>query len=356
MRERLVALLEGERYVLCCVLILMMVNLTGGLTFSRGYDASITLVTMQTCALMWAFGVGMRLTFPDVAGLYVFEFFALTTFIGIQATLATAAVAPYGGAYADNFLASLDAVILPFVSWPDTINWLIAHPDLFEAANYIYTSVRWQAPFLLLVLAITGRIKLLRALAVSSGVSSVIGLIVFSFVPARGAYLHHGYTQADLPNLKVGLPFEFPVVLERLRNGTVDVLSGDVISGLISFPSFHACGAMILALAWSRIPYFRWPMIALNVGVAIAAVPIGSHYFSDIAAGVALGVFSFRLGEKLIGLHHRPNIPLRDHEIPQACSRGGTLSHQQHVLQHLHAGPHKPASTDKAAFCKRMAA
>ena len=304
MMERISRLLEGERHILACILVLMMTNLMAFVIFERGYDATWTVVTLQTCLMIWVFGLCMRIAFPDVKGLYVFESFALTTTVGIQAALATATLAPMGPHYADETLARLDSLMVPFVSWPDAVGWLVERPDLFRAANYVYTSVNWQGPLLLIILALTGKARLMRVLTLCGGISSLIGLAVFAIMPARGAYIHHGFTREDLPDLMVGLPFEFPIMLEHLRNGTMDMLSDQSISGLISFPSFHAAGATMLALGWVRLPWIGPPMILLNAGVALSAIPIGSHYFSDIAAGILLGLVSFSCADRLLGTRH----------------------------------------------------
>lgn len=318
MPDRLTRALAGERYMLMCIIILTSINLIAFSSFERGYDARWTVVTMQTCALIWLFGLTMRTTFPDVKGLYIFEAFALTTFAGIQAALATATIAPFGGAYADPVLARMDTILIPFVSWPDAVQWLIDRPQAFRATNHVYTSVNWQAPALFLLLALTGRAEVMRRLTLAGGLSAVAGLLVFALMPARGAYIHHGFTRDDLPDLMVGLPFEFPVVLENLRNGTMDMLSDASISGLISFPSFHASTAVILAMGWSSFGRVAAPMIVLNAGVAVSAIPIGSHYFSDILAGVLLGFLSMKAaGTLLAGSNHQADESITaGHPVP----------------------------------------
>jgi len=295
MAHRIAGALSGERHVLACVLILMSINLLAFGTFANGYDVTWTLITMQTCALIWVFGLAMRTSFPDVPGLYVFESVALTTTIGIQAAFATATLAPMGGDYADGALAAADAILVPFVGWPQAVGWLVDHPALFRLCNFVYTSINWQAPLLVLLLALTGDGRTLRVITLAAGLSAIIGLTIFAFMPAQGAYIHHGFQRSDLPDLMVGLPFDFPIVLAALRDGSMDMLSSDSISGLISFPSFHAASAIMLSIAWARFGKSAIPMHVLNAGVALSAIPIGSHYYTDILGGLALGVFSMRM-------------------------------------------------------------
>lgn len=300
MADRIASILSGERYVFVCALILALINLFAFVGFEKGYDTQWTLITMQVCALIWVFGVGMRASFPSMPGLYIFEAVALITFIGIQAALASATIAPYTGAYADDTLARMDSILMPFVTWPQAIDWLITHPRIFRYANYVYTSINWQLPVLLGILVLLGRGQTLRVLALGSGISAIIGIAIFALMPAQGAYLHYGYTPSDLPDLMIGLPFEFPVILESLKNGSMDQLSHESVSGLISFPSFHASSAIVLAMVWREVKWVGVPMMALNAGVALSAMPIGSHYFSDIVAGLITGYVSYSWACKLI--------------------------------------------------------
>jgi membrane-associated phospholipid phosphatase len=299
MAHRITSALLGERHALACVLVLMSVNLLAFGIFPNGYDAAWTVITMQTCALIWVFGLAMRTAFPDVRGLYVFESVALTTTVGIQAALATATLAPMGGDYADGMLATADTILVPFVTWPQAVGWLVEHPALFRFSNHVYTSVNWQAPLLIVLLALTGGGRTLRVLTLAAGLSAIIGLAIFALMPAQGAYVHHGFERSDLPDLMVGLPFDYPVVLNALRDGTMDTLSSASVSGLISFPSFHAASAVMLSIAWARFGRIAIPMHVLNAGVALSAIPIGSHYFTDILGGVAVGFFSMKASSRL---------------------------------------------------------
>ena len=120
----------------------------------------------------------------------------------------------------------------------------------------------------------------------------LICILPFHWLPALGPYAYYGIGQADIGGAAVILPWEFPVRLEELRSGQIDAIGLEAVSGLISIPSFHACSAVIFAWVFWRYRLLRWPMLATNVLMFVAAVPIGGHYFIDVVAGGAAGALA----------------------------------------------------------------
>lgn len=300
MREKIGRQLFGERYVLASLLILMIVNLTAVWRFPEGYHAANVLTMLELLSFLWLFGFVMRLFFPTAPFLYIFEATALSTAIGLQAALATASLAPLGQAYADPLLARLDSYLVPWVSWPEFVEMLARWPEFFRSLNYVYISLNYEGPFLLMLLAFRGNAAEIKTLVASGAISGLIALPVFTLLPAQGAYVYYGYTAQDLPSLLLALPFDFPAVLEGLRDGSTRFLSDEAISGLISFPSFHAAGATMLSLGWMGERYARYPMMLLNGAIAFSAIPIGSHYFCDILSGIVLGIVAYSLARYFI--------------------------------------------------------
>jgi len=60
-----------------------------------------------------------------------------------------------------------------------------------------------------------------------------------------------------------------------------------------SFPSGHSAGAVAVAQAFAReLPEYRGAALAGAGFIAVAQVPRGAHYPTDVAAGLAIGWLS----------------------------------------------------------------
>jgi membrane-associated phospholipid phosphatase len=69
----------------------------------------------------------------------------------------------------------------------------------------------------------------------------------------------------------------------------------DVLNGVVTFPSFHAAAAILLGWGFWALRWIRWPAVALNIAMFLAAVPIGGHYVADILAGAAAAVLAIKV-------------------------------------------------------------
>jgi membrane-associated phospholipid phosphatase len=88
------------------------------------------------------------------------------------------------------------------------------------------------------------------------------------------------------------------------------------LDGIVTFPSFHAAAAVLLAWAASGIPFLRYPMIALNFLMLISAIPIGGHYAIDVIAGslvAAVSIVAARVWANLA----QPGLGLRPVRVKQ---------------------------------------
>ena len=89
--------------------------------------------------------------------------------------------------------------------------------------------------------------------------------------------------------------------IAAVRNGTLTVIDFHELDGLISFPSFHTAGALMVTWAFRRKPWVLWPLVVVNTGLIAATFMLGAHYFVDIVAGAALFALSawlYRLLER----------------------------------------------------------
>jgi membrane-associated phospholipid phosphatase len=115
---------------------------------------------------------------------------------------------------------------------------------------------------------------------------------VFPFMPALGGYLHYQLEHTQFPEIRILASWLFVAPFHAMRDGSMTTVELSALDGIVTFPSFHAAVAVLLAWAAAGIPYLRYPMIILNVLMLISSIPIGGHYLIDVIAGSLVAVGS----------------------------------------------------------------
>jgi membrane-associated phospholipid phosphatase len=134
---------------------------------------------------------------------------------------------------------------------------------------------------------------------------TLIAIGISTVMPAQGVWDYLHLSALESPAI-VPITRDLPLpVFFGLRDGTFRHLVAEGAEGIISFPSLHAGLGLLFAFALWPIGYIGWISLLLNL-MMIAATPVdGSHYFSDVLAGLtiaALSWISVRYGFTQIGL------------------------------------------------------
>jgi membrane-associated phospholipid phosphatase len=150
----------------------------------------------------------------------------------------------------------------------------------------VYATFQLQACLVPAILFATGHGERAWRFLLVVGVTLAATDVLFPIFPAQGAAVHFGLPQSY--RAAVGdLSWHFPAVLNAIRAGA-QTIDRTMLTGLVSFPSFHAAAALIYGWAVWPVRELRWPAILLNVGVCVSAVFVGAHYLVDVVAGLAL--------------------------------------------------------------------
>ena len=178
------------------------------------------------------------------------------------------------------------------LDWRGLLNWTNGEPTIYAVLHPIYLSLTLQMTAAALGLAFNGRLLRLRLYLLAFIVAALITIAISAFLPAAGAWPYYGLSAAASPHVMPAVSTSWPVFY-GLRDGSFRMLVAIGSEGIISFPSLHAALAVILVIALWPVPILGWVVFALNLAM-LAATPIdGSHYFSDVLAGVAVAIFSF---------------------------------------------------------------
>ena len=195
--------------------------------------------------------------------------------------------------------------------WPTYLAWLNLHPDLNWWLSLAYHTSGPQIAVVVIVLAATRRLGRLWAFVRLFCATLLCVVVVSAVLPAVGAYAH--YAPAELPVAgieTVGALWHLDA-LERLRAGTFDVLVVGDVRGLVTFPSFHVCLAILTAWALAPVRFVGAPALLLNGAVIVATLGSGGHYLPDLLAGAAVagGGLLVHRGRRQ-GLTRRPVRPV----------------------------------------------
>jgi membrane-associated phospholipid phosphatase len=77
-----------------------------------------------------------------------------------------------------------------------------------------------------------------------------------------------------------------------LREGKLRVPEIGQLTGIVTFPSFHAAAAMLYLWALWAISWMRAIAVICNVLLLLSTPIDGGHYFIDVVAGVCLAILS----------------------------------------------------------------
>ena len=188
-------------------------------------------------------------------------------------------------AFFDGPLAQADKILMPGFDWPGAMLSFSRSGLPVEIANRVYESIGWQPQLLIVTLALMSSHRRVWHFLLSWITTLCIVVGVFALYPVLGAYDHFGIAATTVPAMLDPTPWNQPVLLEGLRNGSLRLISLSTLDGIVNFPSFHAGAAVLLAYGFWSVRAMRWPFLVLNALMFASAVPIGGHYVIDLLAG-----------------------------------------------------------------------
>ena len=87
-----------------------------------------------------------------------------------------------------------------------------------------------------------------------------------------------------------------------LRDGSLRHLELFKITGIVSFPSFHAASAVLYIWALWPVRYVGGAAVVLNLLMMASTPVIGAHYMIDVFGGVALAVVGIWLAKYFLNI------------------------------------------------------
>jgi hypothetical protein len=184
----------------------------------------------------------------------------------------------------DGWLAAADRAL--GVSVPDLVAWTRGQGALPLVLAICYYSLLPQfilAP-IITALVLKSRARLWEYFF-HFHFCLLVTLVALLLFPARCVFSELGFE--SLLNQD-----RFVRHFEGFRSGALTVVRFDDLEGLISMPSFHVAGALIVTWAVRGRLLLVIPLAALNLGLVAATVFCGAHYFVDLPATLVLFLVS----------------------------------------------------------------
>lgn len=253
-----------------------------------GVRPALSNVTLLPILIALALVTYHRLVRPIpviAGGMQSFLQFMLIMMFGMFLSFAAAAC---GFPYRDSLLLGIDRAL--GFDWFAYARWVDSHPILVVLYRFAYGSFLVQPLVLVFLLVVQGELRRLHLFTFAFALSLFVACTVFVFVPAVSVYAGLQVSLDQFDNLKPVSTFEHIKFIEAMRHGTLATLNPAEGAGLITFPSFHSCGAVLLIWGFWGVRFARIPALLLNLTM-LASTPIdGAHYLVDVIGGVSLAV------------------------------------------------------------------
>ncbi|HEX8623865.1 MAG TPA: phosphatase PAP2 family protein [Allosphingosinicella sp.] len=261
--------------------------------------SSLPVGVVALVATLLAFHLRLNRIPRILIGTAAFLQFCLILPIGMLLSFAAAASdAPFR----DGLLLAADRAV--GFDWMAYAQWVDSRPWVAIAYRAAYLSFMMQPPLLIALLAWHGEFRRLHLFSFAFTFTLTVTCLIFYFVPAVSIYAHLQVPPEGFRNLHPVSTFQHLEFIEGMRAGTmpwIDPLKG---AGLITFPSFHACGAVLLAWGFWGVRAARAPALLLNLTM-LASTPLdGAHYLVDVIGGMLLaaaGIAVARTLERRLG-------------------------------------------------------
>lgn len=111
---------------------------------------------------------------------------------------------------------------------------------------------------------------------------------LFAVVGAVTCFVSALLPAIDAGPYLTGIPAAWTYDQIAVHKAGAAVFTADRLEGIVSLPSFHAAGAVMLMWATRRTRAFGWVIAVLNSVMVVSVLSEGKHYLVDAIAGLAV--------------------------------------------------------------------
>jgi membrane-associated phospholipid phosphatase len=191
------------------------------------------------------------------------------------------------------------------LDWMAQFNFNYSHHALLNCRVLAYGMIGWQVFGVPIVLGATCRYRRLQEFTLAFAIALAATTAISAFTPALGTYdFLHVTTDPNIftPGAYLDQLKDLPMV----RDGSLRHLELMKLTGIVTFPSFHAAAATLYLWALWPVRWFRPIAVVANVAMLLATPLGGGHYFVDVFAGVAVAAAAIMAAQWIARLLARP--------------------------------------------------
>jgi hypothetical protein len=222
--------------------------------------------------LGWTYYVNTKTTFFERRIAEIMLIFALLLALGAILTPAQYVAAALNRPTIDPVLARADALLGVHV--PTLTAWTREHPRFNRWLIWAYFTLLWQFALVVPGLALVRDRRALWEFVFHFHVCAAVTIVAFAVFPAACAFNYYGF-ESTISQAR------FIAHFNGARNGSLRVIEFGNMEGLVSMPSFHVAGAMMVTWAFRRRAWALVPLVAINVLLIVATFMTGAHYVVD---------------------------------------------------------------------------
>ena len=198
----------------------------------------------------------------------------------------------------DGQLVALDGLV--GFHWPSFVAWLGGLPHVDAVLLIAYNSSLPQVALIVAFLALSGRKAALDRFLIAFMVSALVTIVVWTLFPTFGAYVYYLSQGTEVSTAGLAVDPAYARTLLAMHAGTFPPFRFDTIVGLVGFPSFHTCLAVLCAFALWGVRGLGPLALAANALVLLAVPAQGGHHLADVLGGMVTIALAMWLARRVL--------------------------------------------------------
>lgn len=207
---------------------------------------------------------------------------------GLMAGITALAALRTNAPLIDVFLAHVDEFM--GVDLSIFVTWVAQHRSIGWILEIAYASSVPLVFAAIILLALINRVTRMWQTCFVFGSSAMLCAMTSAFLPAMGTFSRYeGNT-----DILAGLPDDagrfYLAAFEGYRSGAFHIVDIRHLEGVVTFPSFHAVMALVVACSFRDMRWLSGLIWVWSSLILLSTIPIGGHYLVDLLAGAAVWI------------------------------------------------------------------